>query len=120
MILTKSVYDPEGPNDGVRLLIMRRHPRGVKKSKYTHWIKDLAPSDQLLDRYRNGEITFEQFTKEFIEELATNFEVDDIIKELRRLYATSKRRNATLLCVEKEGENCHRHIVKEIVLYGAK
>ena len=32
MIKTKRIYDPPTPDDGYRLLVMRRWPRGIKKT----------------------------------------------------------------------------------------
>jgi len=32
MIKTKRIYEPADPSDGHRLLIMRRWPRGIKKT----------------------------------------------------------------------------------------
>ena len=49
MIETKSIYhDSIEPGDGYRLLVMRYWPRGVKKDRIDSWIKELAPSKELL------------------------------------------------------------------------
>ena len=45
----KRAYDPPAPDDGVRILIDRLWPRGVKKADAAldQWVKDLAPSTEL-------------------------------------------------------------------------
>ena len=42
----KRVYDPPGPEDGIRILVDRLWPRGVRRSeaKVDLWLKDVAPS----------------------------------------------------------------------------
>ena len=70
MIKTKSIYDknPNG-NDGLRILIMRHHPRGVKKERYDYWLRELSPSKDLLKRYNEGKIMWDVFKPEFIAEI---------------------------------------------------
>ena len=34
MIKTKSIYDPKEENDGIRILITRYWPRGIKKRTF--------------------------------------------------------------------------------------
>ena len=50
VLKTKRWNDPRGPQDGLRVLITRYRPRGLKKADETWdvWIKDLAPSAELL------------------------------------------------------------------------
>ena len=45
----KRAYDPPAPDDGVRILIDRLWPRGVKKADAAldQWVKGLAPSTEL-------------------------------------------------------------------------
>ena len=49
MIKLKRVYEPASPDDGVRILVERLWPRGIKKDalKLDTWLKDVAPSDGL-------------------------------------------------------------------------
>ncbi len=36
------------PKDGTRLLVMRFWPRGVRKERFDAWMRELAPSVELL------------------------------------------------------------------------
>ena len=114
MMLTKRIYEPEAPEDGIRLLITRYYPRGVKRHQYTEQARDLSPSAELLCRYQNKEIRWEQFLEEFTAEIRANEKAQAIIKKLHE-YSRNVDRNITLLRFEKEGENCHRYIVKAFI-----
>ena len=51
-VKTKSIYEPAEAGDGVRVLITRYYPRGVKKDSFDRWVKALSPSRELLSSYR--------------------------------------------------------------------
>ena len=55
MIKLKRVYDKRSSTDGVRYLVERLWPRGIKKTDLhlDGWLKDVAPSTEL----RNGSVT---------------------------------------------------------------
>jgi len=40
--------------DGTRLLVMRFWPRGLKKTAFHHWHRDLAPTPELLTWCRSN------------------------------------------------------------------
>ncbi len=111
-VKTKSIYEPAAAEDAVRVLITRFYPRGVKKDRFDIRVKALSPSKKLLASYRAGEKGWDEFRKSFLSELASSEEASDAISEVREL---ARRRGVTLLCYEKEGAPCHRHIVKEVL-----
>jgi uncharacterized protein YeaO (DUF488 family) len=49
MIQIKRAYQDPSPRDGIRILVDRLWPRGLKKeaARIHEWRKDLAPSDAL-------------------------------------------------------------------------
>jgi uncharacterized protein YeaO (DUF488 family) len=47
----KTVYAPAGVGDGMRLIIMRRYPRGVAKQRAHAWLPELAPTLPLVHWY---------------------------------------------------------------------
>jgi uncharacterized protein YeaO (DUF488 family) len=112
MIKTKSVYQPSQKEDGKRILVSRLHPRGVKKTKYDAWIKELSPSIDLIYEYKKDKITWRKFFLKYKKELENNPESITILKSIRK---ESKTRNVTLLCFEPEGSPCHRHVLREII-----
>ena len=112
MIKTKSVYfDKIDPDDGLRLLIMRKWPRGIgwEKNKIDKWMKDLAPSTELLNDWNQKKIDFKEYTKRYLEEMKAQ---EDKINELRQL---AKDNMITLLCHEKGDNECHRRLLKDLI-----
>jgi uncharacterized protein YeaO (DUF488 family) len=68
----KRAYDKPARNDGTRVLVDRLWPRGIKKesAQISHWLKDLAPSDQLRKWYHSSD-DWNGFKKRYYKELAT-------------------------------------------------
>ncbi|MDI1494734.1 MAG: hypothetical protein K8823_40 [Cenarchaeum symbiont of Oopsacas minuta] len=112
MIKTKSVYKPIDEEDGIRVLITRWYPRGVKREKYDIWVRSLAPSAELLKRYKNTEIEWNDFKSTLLSELRDNI---DSVEAIYALQAKNITQNITLLCYEKDGYPCHRHMVRDLI-----
>ncbi len=112
-VRTKSIYDKETPGEGLKLLIMRRWPRGIKKTRIDEWDKDLAPSPELLDDWIRQEIPFKEFKGRYLGEMKAPLQRDKI----RALAKRAKKETITLFCHERKGEDacCHRWILKEII-----
>lgn len=112
MIRTKSIYEPIDAEDGLRVLITRFYPRGIKREKYHIWIRSLAPSAPLLKRYKNTEINWDDFKTALLCELRSNMES---IEAIHTLQTKSQIQNITLLCYEKDGSPCHRYMVRDLI-----
>jgi uncharacterized protein YeaO (DUF488 family) len=69
---TKSIYEPREESDGVRVLVTRFYPRGVKRERFDRWTRELSPSRELLRAYRAREKSWEEFRSEFVAELRAN------------------------------------------------
>ena len=111
-IKTKQIYEKASQDDGVRFLITRYYPRGVRKDQFDEWLRALSPSPKLLFDYKEKKITWETFKDRFVIELASNIESVDLINIL---HDEMKSDVITLLCYEKNGVACHRHIVAELI-----
>ncbi len=116
MLRTKSIHAPPEPDDGTRILITRFYPRGVKRERFHEWERALAPSARLLKQYKNAEIAEEEFMRLFRLEMCTTEGRRAI--GILRFRATSS--TLTLLCHERSGNLCHRHILREIIMDAAK
>lgn len=112
MIKTKSIYKPVEEEDGLRILITRFYPRGVKREKYDIWVRELAPSAELLKRYKNTQIDWDDFKTTLLNELRDNLESVEVIQTL---HSQSQFGDVTLLCYEKDGCPCHRHLVRDLM-----
>ncbi len=71
MILLKRVYDPASNNDGVRFLVERLWPRGVKKKdlRLDAWLKDVAPSKELRQWFSHDPAKWTEFQQRYFAEL---------------------------------------------------
>lgn len=102
----KRVYEPGSKEDGLRVLVDRLWPRGIRKDKIGHWLKEIAPSPELRKWFHAGG-TFAEFAKAYRAELAKN----PAVAELRTL--ARKHKTVTLLYAVKDTENNHAVILKK-------
>ena len=74
MINLKRVYEPASPDDGVRILVERLWPRGIKKDalKLDTWLKDVAPSDELRRWFGHEPKKWNGFRDRYFAELDAN------------------------------------------------
>ena len=86
-IKLKRVYDPVDSGDGVRFLVERLWPRGIKKTALhlEAWLKDAAPSSTLRRWFAHDPRKWRQFRQRYFRELSSNPAVaQPIIKAARR------------------------------------
>ena len=71
MIQLKRVYEKEDPDDGVRYLIERLWPRGVKKTslRIDGWLKDAGPSTELRKWFSHEPAKWQEFRRRYFAEL---------------------------------------------------
>lgn len=72
MIQCQQAYTPATPEDGCRILVDRLWPRNCQKEQLqlNAWLPDVAPSSQLHQALKTGELDFAQFTVAYRFELA--------------------------------------------------
>jgi len=70
----KRVYDPPSLDDGVRVLVDRLWPRGLKRdtAKIDLWLKEVAPSAKLRHWFGHDPNRWAEFRKRYQVELAKN------------------------------------------------
>lgn len=81
-IRTKRIYDSPDPKDGIRVLVDRLWPRGLKKedAAIDLWAKDLAPSHELRKWFAHDAEKFEEFTRRYQRELeSAKAEIDHLM-----------------------------------------
>lgn len=96
----RRVYDPASPDDGVRVLVDRIWPRGLRKDSLalTEWLRDIAPSTELRQWYNHQPERFTEFRRRYLTELATPPH-RDAAEHLRRIAADS---DVTLLTATRD------------------
>ena len=91
MIKLKRVYEPASPDDGVRILVERLWPRGIKKDalKLDTWLKDVAPSDGLRRWFGHEPKKWNGFRDRYFAELDANPQTwESVAKAARRGHVT--------------------------------
>lgn len=124
MIKTKCVTSPmDRKKDGLRVLVTRYWPHGLRKNRCDVWMPNLAPSEGLLRDA--GKISWSEFSRRYRGELfekGSNDKRNKLIKNkgqkftLRMLKALSKRLPITLMCYCAEDQDqCHRHVLSDVL-----
>lgn len=67
----KRAYERPAEDDGVRILVDRLWPRGLKKTDAAidQWAKDIAPSTTLRKWFGHDPARWEEFRRRYVEEL---------------------------------------------------
>ncbi len=109
MILLKRAYSAAEPADGFRVLVDRLWPRGVSRESAALdlWFKQIAPSDQLRQHFHSGELTFDEFAKQYRAELDQNPEA----AHLGELLAEHER--VTFVYGAKDHEHNHAIVLRD-------
>src|SRR5262249_6925009 len=114
---TKRWNEPAEPDDGVRVLICRYRPRGLRKDKETWDLSrsKLGPSRKLhADFYgKHGDpISWEEYRTRYLEEMEDKQEA---IGDLARVPAEGKP--VPLLCSSActDPERCHRTLLRGLI-----
>jgi uncharacterized protein YeaO (DUF488 family) len=96
-IKTKRVYEQAAPTDGVRILVDRLWPRGLRKetAALDLWCKDIAPTPELRTWFDHREDRFTEFKVRYLRELKKNPAVPEILQ-------TIGSRNGTLLYAARD------------------
>ena len=102
-IHTKRVYEPAEPADGVRFLIDRLWPRGLKKDalRLDGWLKEVAPCDGLRHWFNHDPARWPEFRRRYFAELGQRTEV------LRPILNAARRGPVTLLFAARDTEFNH-------------
>ncbi len=101
MLKTKRVYESAAASDGVRFLVERLWPRGIKKEKLKMkaWLKDVAPSPELRKWFAHDPEKWAEFKKRYRAELKSNPDAWKPILE------AAEKRNVTLLYSARDEEH---------------
>jgi uncharacterized protein YeaO (DUF488 family) len=89
----KRAYERPVEDDGVRILVDRLWPRGLKKADAAidQWAKDIAPSTTLRKWFGHDPARWEEFRRRYVEELRAH------PQEVARLRALARKSTITLV-----------------------
>ena len=106
----KRVYEAAEPSDGVRVLVDRLWPRGIRKADlpYDVWAKEVTPSSELRTLYHRGEMPFAGFREGYAEELEASEGAAAFAERCREWLKTQ---NVTLLYAAKNQQENHAQVL---------
>jgi len=111
-IKTKRIYDGFDKADGVRILVDRLWPRGMKKedAKINLWMKDIAPSDELRKWFHHESEKWDESDrwKEFVKRYTA--ELNKKKKLCEELISNGN--NITLLYSSKDEDHNQANVLK--------
>ena len=86
MLALKRVYDKAASEDGVRFLVERLWPRGIKKTdlRLDDWLKDVAPSNELRRWFSHDPKKWSEFQRRYFAELDSHLEASAPIRSAAR------------------------------------
>ena len=86
MLALKRVYDKASPEDGVRFLVERLWPRGIKKTdlRLDAWLKDVAPSTALRRWFAHDPKKWTKLQERYFAELDSQPEACEQIRSAAR------------------------------------
>lgn len=107
----KRVYDPPEEKDGFRVLVDRLWPRGLKKETacIDVWMKEIAPSPTLRKWFNHMPEKWEQFSREYEQELKQAKAVKTLL-----LYIRSHKKT-TLLYAARDNAHTHALILQHFI-----
>jgi uncharacterized protein YeaO (DUF488 family) len=110
-VKTKSIYEPAGPDDGMRVLATNYWPRGISRERAGTYMRVLAPSRPLLRAFKDGAIDWPEYETRFMEEMQREVQQ----AALRDLTAAATTATVTIMCVCKDEAHCHRRLLRELI-----
>lgn len=114
----KRAYEPQGSDDGYRVLVDRLWPRGVSKDElhYDLWCKELAPSPELRKWFGHMPERWEEFRDKYQIELQEQDQVD----RMRELVKNAKSSHITLVYGARDHQHNHALILADEISQVAK
>lgn len=110
----KRAYERPSTRDGVRILVDRLWPRGLRKEEAAieRWMKDVAPSTELRHWFGHDPGRWEEFERRYRAELADN---RSLVDELR---AIASRRTLTLVYSARDEQHNQAVVLRDVLLKG--
>ena len=104
------------PENSVVVSIAQYNPKGVNIPRFI----DFAPGQGLLTMYKQGEITEQEYTEQFMQMLSNLPNLDKIRAHMAK-YTADQDKSLVFVCYEGKNKFCHRHlIVKFFSEFGIK
>lgn len=108
----KRIYESAAADDGMRILVDRLWPRGIRKDQaaFDRWVRDIAPSDALRQWFGHDPVRWPEFRERYAEELRGHAEL------LRELRALAREGPITLLYSAHDEAHNNAVVIREALL----
>jgi uncharacterized protein YeaO (DUF488 family) len=108
----KRAYEPPARSDGLRILVDRLWPRGLKKADAAidEWLKQIAPSTTLRKWFGHDPERWQEFRRRY------RAEIKDHPEELERLWALARRGTLTLLFSAHDEAHNSAVVLRDVLL----
>ncbi|OGS41262.1 MAG: hypothetical protein A2506_03105 [Elusimicrobia bacterium RIFOXYD12_FULL_66_9] len=113
MVKIKRVYDGRSPEDGYRVLVDLRWPKGVRKESAAidEWAKILAPSAELLGFFWHNAKKWAAFNARYRAQL----NAPSALEALERLSIMAKRGTVTLVYASRDTARNNAAVLKDLL-----
>ncbi|GAA4475225.1 DUF488 domain-containing protein [Gluconacetobacter asukensis] len=110
-VRTRRVYEAPEPGDGVRVLVDRLWPRGMRKADLPMdlWLKDAAPSPDLRRWFGHDPARWEAFEDRYRQELAAGN------ADVTKLVDLARHGTLTLLYAARDPAHHHALVLQGFV-----
>lgn len=108
-IQLKRAFDAPSQSDGLRVLVERLWPRGVKKSdlKLDEWVKDIAPTTALRKWYNHQPDKWPEFQRRYKEELSAQSDA------VESFVAAIESQTVTFIYAAKDENRNSAYVLKD-------
>lgn len=99
----RRIYDERSPDDGVRVLVDRIWPRGIRKEQahVEEWLREVAPSTELRKWFGHDPDRFAEFRRRYLVELRA----PERKHALQHLREVAEAHHVTLLTASRDLEH---------------
>ncbi len=107
----RRIYDDASSEDGLRVLVDRIWPRGVRKhdAHLDEWMRDVAPSTELRQWYAHDPERYAEFRRRYLAELR-----DPARRQaVRQLRDTAAQNKMTLLTAARDLEHSQAAVLAQ-------
>ena len=113
----KRVYDAASPDDGKRVLVDRLWPRGIAKQNapWDAWMPAVSPSSDLRKWFSHNPERFEEFKRQYTEELTS---VPEQMAQMQHLLQWLREGTVTLLYAAKDTVHNNAVVLHEVLTAG--
>jgi uncharacterized protein YeaO (DUF488 family) len=111
LIQLKRIYEQSSDQNGLRVLVDKLWPRGLRKNevRLDIWLKEIAPDDELRKWFFHDPDKWEEFRKRYLKELEQNEEY------VQKLIEKAKETDLILLYAAKNERFNNAIVLKEYI-----